>query len=212
MVLKDLDEPAEIKICLVKRWKTTMTSKQNPALDQIRKAKLLFASGQIRESIKQFTLAEKEGYELLDIWLSRGAALLALGHYKAAETDFSNVLQVQQDNERAYYYRGIARAAQGRHQKAISDLTACLSRNNNRGIAHLIRGLSYAELGNRSEAILDINSAGAFSDAELDSFAKLFGTIGHPFRNARAMMAEENAPWNNLLDRSSADKLMKLLQ
>jgi tetratricopeptide (TPR) repeat protein len=174
-----------------------MTSKQNPALDQIRKAKLLFASGQIRESIKQFTLAENEGYELIDIWLSRGAALLALGHYKSAEKDFSNVL--------------IARAGQGLHQKAIGDLTASLSRNNNRGIAHLIRGLSYAELGNRSDAVLDINSAGAFSDAELDSFAKLFGTIGHPFRNARALLAEENAPWNNLLDRSSAEKLMKLL-
>ena len=189
-----------------------MTSKQEPALDYIRKAKLLFASGQIRESIEQFTRAEQEGYELLDIWLSRGAALLALGHYRAAETDFSNVLEVQQENERAYYYRGIARAAQGRHQKAIGDLTASLSRNNNRGIAHLIRGLSYAELGNRSDAILDINSAGAFSDAELNSFAKLFGTIGHPFQNAKTLMAEENAPWNNLLDRSSADKLMRLLQ
>ncbi len=189
-----------------------MTEDNGPALNQIRKAKLLFASGQIRESIKEFTLAEREGYELIDIWLSRGAALLALGHFKAAETDFSNVLEVQKENERAYYYRGITRAAQGRHQKAISDLTQSLSRNNNRGIAHLVRGLSYAELGNKADAVLDINSAGAFSDAEFDSFEKLFGSIGHPFRNARALMAEENAPWNNLLDRSSAEKLMKLLQ
>ncbi len=189
-----------------------MESENSKALEHIRKAKLLFASGQIRESIKEFTLAEQEGYELLDIWLSRGAALLAMGNYKMAETDFSNVLKVRQDNERAYYYRGIARAAQGHYQRAIDDLTASLSRNNNRGIAHLLRGLSYAELGNRSDAVLDINSAGAFSDAEIDSFTKLFGTVGHPFRNARVMMAEENAPWNNLLDRSSADTLMRLLQ
>lgn len=194
------------------RWKNIMTSNKSSAQDRIRKAKLLFASGQIRESIKEFTFAEQEGYELLDIWLSRGAAFLTISRYQAAERDFSNVIEVQQDNERAYYYRGIARAAQGRHQQAIGDLTASLSRNNNRGIAHLIRGLSYAELGNKSDAILDINSAGAFSDAELNSFAKLFGSIGHPFRNAQAMMAEENAPWNNLLDRSSADKLMRLLQ
>ena len=188
-----------------------MQTQNREAMDQIRKAKLLFASGQIRESIREFTVAEREGYELLDIWLSRGAALLALGHYKAAERDFSNILEVQKDNERAYYYRGISRAAQGRHQKAIDDLSQSLSRNNNRGIAHLIRGLSYAELGNKSDAVLDINSAGAFSDAEFDSFAQLFGTIGHPFRNARALMAEENAPWNNLLDKSSAEKLIKLL-
>ena len=189
-----------------------MKSKESKALGHIRKAKLLFASGQVRESVKEFTLAEQEGYELIDIWLSRGAALLALGHFSQAETDFSNVLEVQKDNERAFYYRGITRAALGRHQKAIEDLTASLSRNNDRGIAHLLRGLSYAELGNRSDAILDINSAGAFSDAEIHSFSKLFGPVGHPFRNARALMAEENAPWNNLLDQASADTLMKLLQ
>lgn len=189
-----------------------MKSTETKALGHIRNAKLLFASGQVRESVKEFTLAEQEGYELVDIWLSRGAALLAMGHLSQAERDFSNVLQVQKDNERAYYYRGIARAAQGRHQKAIDDLTASLSRNNDRGIAHLVRGLSYAELGNRSDAVLDINSAGAFSDAEIKSFTKLFGSIGHPFKNARVLMAEENAPWNNLLDRSSAETLMRLLQ
>lgn len=188
-----------------------MKSNESEALDRIRTAKLLFASGRLQESIKEFTLAEQDGYELIDIWLSRGAALLALGRYKLAETDFSNVLEVQRDNERAFYYRGIAYAAQGQHRRAIDDLSASLSRNNDRGIAHLVRGLSYAELGNRSDAVLDINSAGAFSDAEIKSFTTLFGSSGFPFKNAKALMAEENAPWNNLLDRSSADTLMKLL-
>ena len=44
-----------------------MTRDNTPALNQIRKAKLLFASGQIRESINEFTLAEREGYELIDM-------------------------------------------------------------------------------------------------------------------------------------------------
>lgn len=188
-----------------------MKSDESEVLERIRRAKLFFASGQLQKAVLEFTTAEQEGYELVDIWLSRGAALLALGRYKLAETDFSNVLEVQKDNERAYYFRGIARAAQGQHRRAIDDLTASLSRNNDRGIAHLVRGLSYAELGNRSDAVLDINSAGAFSDAEIESFTNLFGTSGYPFRNARALMAEENAPWNNLLDRSSAETLMKLL-
>ena len=188
-----------------------MNSTESEALEKIRRAKIFFASGQIQEAVAEFSKAEQDGYELIDIWLSRGAALLALGRYKLAETDFSNVLAVQKDNERAHYYRGIARAAQGLHRKAIDDLTASLSRNNDRGIAHLVRGLSYAELGNRSDAVLDINSAGTFSDAEIKSFTTLFGTGGYPFRNARALMAEENAPWNNLLDRASAETLMKLL-
>lgn len=184
---------------------------EETALRQIRKAKLLFASGQLRESIRQFTLAEQEGYELVDIWLSRGAALLAIGSFNAADADFSNVLEVQRDNERAYYYRGVARAARGLFQKAVDDLTRSLSRNNDRGIAHLIRGLSYAELGNKADAILDINSAGAFSDAEFASFKNVFGNSQAPFRNTRALLAVENAPWNTLLDRSSAAKLLELL-
>ena len=177
----------------------------------LQKAKLFFASGQLEKSIDYFTLAEKEGGDIVDICLSRGAAAMALGRYAPAEKDFTQVLIEDKKNERAHYFRGVARVALGEYEKAINDLTFSLIRNNNRGIAHLARGLAYSELGNEKDAALDFNTASAFSDAELQSFKKLFGDIPSPFTNTKALLAKENAPWNNLLSRDAAKKLFKLL-
>ncbi len=179
--------------------------------DNLRTAKIFFASGQLEKSIEYFTLAEDDGCDIVDICLSRGAAAMALGLYEKAEKDFTRALHEDEENERAHYFRGVARVALGEYEKAINDLTFSLIRNNNRGIAHLARGLAYSELGNEKDAALDFNTASAFSDAELQSFKKLFGDIPSPFTNTKALLAKENAPWNNLLSRDAAKKLFNLL-
>ena len=178
---------------------------------QLREAKILFASGQLDESILAFNLAEEQGSEIIDTCLSRGAALVALNRFDQAERDFSTVLEHDKNNERAYYYRGIARAALGQYAAAIKDLTQSLSRNNDRGIAHLIRGLAYSELGQSRDAELDFNSAAAFSASEMESFKNVFSVIDSPFKNTKAMLAKESAPWKNLLSDRSAEMLRGLL-
>lgn len=178
----------------------------------MREAKIYFASGQLAKSIDSFDAAEKQGGNCVDICLSRGAAKIALGRYREAEQDFSRVLQEDQENERAYYFRGIARTALKKFDSAVHDLTRSLVKNNNRGIAHLVRGLAYAELGEEKDAALDFNSASAFSEAELQSFKKLFGDEHSPFQNTKSLLAKENAPWNNLLTGEAAQRLKVLLQ
>lgn len=178
---------------------------------EFNRAKILFASGQLEKSVESFTAAEKSGCSVKDVCLSRGAAQMALGRYREAKDDFTRVLAVDKENERAYYFRGIASFALEEYQDAVDDLTLSLIRNNNRGIAHLARGLAYAELGEEEYAALDLNSATAFSSAEFKSFRKLFGDRPSPFQNARALMAKENAPWNNLLNGDAARKLLHLL-
>ncbi|MDX1776419.1 MAG: tetratricopeptide repeat protein, partial [Desulfobulbales bacterium] len=158
-----------------------------------------------------FSAAEVKGCNPVDVCLSRGAAHMALGNYKEALADFSRVLQEDNDNERAHYFRGIALFALADYEKAIADLTFSLARNNNRGIAHLARGMAYAELGEDEFAALDFNSAKAFSSEEFKSFKKLFGDLPAPFTRTRELMARENAPWNNLLPKDSAEKLLELL-
>jgi tetratricopeptide (TPR) repeat protein len=178
---------------------------------ELNKAKIFFASGQLEKSIESFTVAEKNGCSVIDVCLSRGAAQMALGRYSEAKEDFTRVLAEDKEHERAYYFRGIALFALGDYQNAVEDLTLALIRNNNRGIAHLARGLAYAELGQENYAALDINSATAFSSAEFQSFRKLFGGRPTPFQNMRTLLAKENAPWNNLLNKDSARKLLLLL-
>ena len=178
----------------------------------LREAKILFASGQLEKCIDLFTLAEEKGCNPIDVYLSRGAAAMALGRHQEAKEDFTRVLAEDAKNERAHYFRGVARVALGEYEKAIDDLTFSLARNNDRGIAHLARGLAYAELGNEKDAVLDFNGSSAFSDAELKSFKQLFGDATSPFKNTKALLSKENAPWNNLLSRDTATQLSNLLQ
>lgn len=178
--------------------------------ETLRKAKIYFASGQLEKSVRYFSLAERQGHELALIWMSRGAAQMALGNYSAAKKDFTLVLSKDPQSERAHYFRGVAMVALGEYESAIADLTQSLIKNNNRGIAHLMRGLAYGELGLLSDAKLDINSASAFSSAEFESFANLFGTLPGAFKNSRELLSKENAPWNNLLTRKSGNMLLSL--
>lgn len=179
---------------------------------ELTEAKIFFASGQLEKSIETFSVAEKRGCNVIDLCLSRGAAQMALGNYREAKEDFSRVLAEDNNHERAYYFRGIALFALGEYQEAVADLTLSLTRNNNRGIAHLARGMAYAELGDEKYAELDLSSARAFSSAEFKSFKKLFGSLPAPFTKTRELMAKENAPWNNLLPRDSAEKLLDLIE
>ena len=177
----------------------------------LRKGKILFASGQLDECITQFTIAERNGCDPVDVWLSRGAAQMALGNYSDAIEDFSRILAKDTRHERANYFRGVAHVALGEYELGVDDLTSSLKQNNDRGIAHLIRGLAYSELGQQSDAILDINSASAFSSSEIDSFKKVFGDMPNIFQNTKAMLAKENSPWKNLLNQKSANTLINLL-
>lgn len=136
---------------------------------------------------------------------------MALGRYGEAEKDFTRILLKDWENERAHYFRGVALVALGKYEKAIDDLTLSLMRNHNRGIAHLLRGLAYSETDNKRDAVIDINTASAFLDAELQSFKKLFGDMPNSFIRSRALLAEKNALWNNLLSHEAARKLSRLL-
>jgi len=189
-----------------------MDKKLEQGENLIRRAKIYFAAGHLEESVDLFTHAVEQGFDRIEVWMSRGAAQMAQGNHALAKGDFTRVLEIDKRNERAHYFRGIAAFALGEYEVAVTDLTASLKQNNDRGIAHLIRGLAYAELGFQSDAELDINSASAFSQAEIGSFKKLFGENSQLFKNAKAMLNEENAPWNNLLSRDSASKLLNFLQ
>ena len=179
--------------------------------DFFREAKLMFAAGQLEQSIELFTRAYENGSDPAATFLNRGAAAMASSRFQEAEEDFSRVLAIDHEHERAHYFRGVARVALGNYNGAVEDLTFSLIRNNDRGIAHLLRGVAYAELGNGRDAALDINSAAAFSDAEQQSFKKLFGDIPSPFTHTKELLARKNAPWNNLLKRDAVHLLSNLL-
>ena len=178
---------------------------------QLREAKILFASGQLDKSIESFNRAEDLGSDIIDTCLSRGAAFVALRRFEEAERDFSRVLEADSENERAFYFRGVSRAALGQFQAAINDLSQSISRNNDRGLALLLRGLAYSELGRNEDAERDFNAAAVSSEYEMESFKNVFSVIDSPFKNTKAKLSEDNVSWKNVLSDRSAQMLRNLL-
>lgn len=175
----------------------------------LREGKILFASGNPEESIPFFTAALEQGADPVIVGLSRGSAHMAMQRFTEAKEDFTLAIDSDPRNERAYYYRGISKIALGEYKAAIEDLTRSLTKNHNRGIAYLARGLAYAELGEEKDAQLDFNSASAFSEAELQSFLKVFDN--HPAQRNRTMemLKRQSAPWKALLTKVDADRIRK---
>ncbi|KPK25185.1 MAG: hypothetical protein AMJ61_12675 [Desulfobacterales bacterium SG8_35_2] len=85
------------------------------------------------------------------------------------------MLEIDADNERAFYYRGIAHLRKGKFNQAINDLSTSISFNHERGATFFARGLAYAELDRTDESLRDLKTAIAFSNREVDSFSSLFG-------------------------------------
>ena len=176
------------------------------------KAQELFFTGHPEESIEYFTRAEKEGCNPVDVFLSRGAALLKIGKYDEAIEDFSRVLEIDLKNERAFYYRGMAEMIKGRYGSAVEDLTRSIELNHERGAAFLARGLCFSELDRMDEAARDIKTAIAFSTIEVEKFANMFGENRTLLDKSIALIEGERGPWRIVLDETEVNKLKKWLE
>lgn len=171
-----------------------------------------FVTGHPEESIELFTQAAEEGCNPVAVHLSRGVAYMSSGHYREAEGDFSLVLGIDTDNERAHYYRGIARLVLGNHEGAVKDLTASIVVNHERGVSFLARGIALAELGREDEAARDFKTATVLSNVEVEGFMNLFGNNRSLFNRSMALVEGDRGPWKAVLNDEEARKLRRWLE
>jgi len=183
--------------------------KSNELLNE---AKSRFATGHPKESIELFTKAEAEGCNPVTVYLSRGAAYLNIGELDRSIDDFNRVLEINADNERAFYYRGIAHLMKGEFRHAVDDLSASITSNHERGAAFFARGLAYAELDLTDESLRDLKTAIVFSNKEVDGFANLFGENRTLFGKSMALLEGERGPWSVVMDEDEMKKLKKWIE
>jgi len=182
------------------------------AVSLLNEAKMRFATGHPEESIDLFNKAAEEGCNPVTVYLSRGAALVAMKLYKEAEVDFDRVLGIDPDNERAHYYRGIAHMADGAYEEAIADLNASIAHNHNRGVAYLARGIAYAETGHEEEAVEDFKNATVLSNVEVEGFMNSFGINRSQFYRSIALLEGERGPLKMVLNDEEVEKLKNWLE
>ena len=178
----------------------------------LNEAKSMFATGHPMESIELFTKAGKEGCNPVTVSLSRGAAFLTAGELDKSIDDFNRVLEIDIDNERAFYFRGIAHLMKGEFVHSVADLSKSITFNHERGAAFFARGLAFAELDHTDESLRDFKTAIAFSNKEVEGFASLFGENRTLFGKSMALLEGERGPWSIVMNEDEVNKLKKWIE
>lgn len=177
--------------------------------DLFQEAQHSFVEGDLHKSIELFSQAEAEGCNPVNVHLSMGAAYLQLKKYDESIKELDKVLEIDSDNERAFYYRGIAYMNKEDFEKAARDLSRAIELNHERGAAFFARGLALGELGHEEEALRDFKTAIAFSDVEVDNFLAEYGSHRTLFEKSQALLEGERGPWSVVLDEAELAKLKK---
>ncbi|MBD6619880.1 tetratricopeptide repeat protein [Komarekiella sp. 'clone 1'] len=94
-----------------------------------------------------------------DIYNDRGLARFELLDLKTAMLDFSEAIQLNPNDYRAYYNRGCACGISGNNSCAIRDFTESLKLNSTNAQVYLNRGIAYHQLGHEPAAIADLQKA-----------------------------------------------------
>lgn len=114
-------------------------------------------------AVSFFTLAIRLNPKAEEPYYHRANAYAAIGNYKAAVADYSEV--IRQNTGRlgfssgAYWNRARAYEKLGEKQKAISDLTQLIGNNSLDAEEYLFRGNLYKNLGNKESATADYKAA-----------------------------------------------------
>lgn len=173
------------------------------------RGKELVVTGRPAESPDMCIRAEKEGCNPVNVYLNRGTAYLSIGETDWAIKDFSRVLEIDEDNEKAFYYRGVAHLGKGQYEEAVRDLTRAIELNHERGVAFLARGVAHAELDHIDASLRDFQAAVASSDREVENFADLYGGNRTRFDKSMALLEEERGPWSPVMNEKEVNRLKR---
>ncbi|MFP4483792.1 MAG: tetratricopeptide repeat protein [Spirochaetaceae bacterium] len=111
------------------------------------------------ETYTEILEREERAYVRAVVYIHRGMADFAQGHYEEAVADFTEALHLDDDNWKALYYRGVIYRATGRYQEALADLNRCVTLDTYRYESLLARAELLLEMGDRRGALADARQA-----------------------------------------------------
>jgi len=93
------------------------------------------------------------------IYIHRGMAYFAASNYEQAVNDFSAATQLDQKNDKAFYYRALVHSTMQNYHKALEDFNQCLSLNPYQYDPLYSRAQVYFHLGDYPKALADCEQA-----------------------------------------------------
>lgn len=154
-------------------------------------AQHLFAEGKHLESIDLFSRFMAIRGEVEIALLSRGVAYLKTDQIDKAVKDFGKVIEINNQNVRAYFYRGIASMSAGDFQNAIEDFDRTIELKPDHGTAFIARGSAYAQSGNDYEAARNIRTAITLLKGNMQGVTDTYGLFRTQFDRAMTVMSDK---------------------
>ena len=84
--------------------------------EYINQAKVLYSVGNYRESINKYKEAQKQNPMDIDIYFGLSESYIMLEDFISAEECLNNILLIDKDNAKAYFYLGNIKFLQGNQQ------------------------------------------------------------------------------------------------
>ncbi|MGD1152000.1 MAG: tetratricopeptide repeat protein [Syntrophales bacterium] len=104
-------------------------------------------------------------------WLEKGSSLTKSGNYKDAIDAYSQAIELNPENAKAYRNRGVNYAMLANHNKAIKDLNKFVELSpKDAADAYVSRGIVYAILGSYDQSIKDLNKAIALNPKDARAY------------------------------------------
>ncbi|MCB2184321.1 MAG: tetratricopeptide repeat protein [Desulfobulbaceae bacterium] len=172
----------------------------------------LFLKKKYTDSSEAFKKALDEGYDAVTTHLSIGAAYLHDRKFDEAMREFSKVIELDKENDRALYYRGIAYMNKKDFPCAVADFNNSIEKNKDRATAFLARGIAQAESGNEQDAVENFKRAVAFAQAEVKNFSNLFGSTMTSFDRSMALLEGERGPLTKVLTKEEIEKVKNWME
>ncbi len=103
--------------------------------------------------------------------LARGTVYLKMGNAQSAETDFSQVLEIDANQSKAHHLRGLAKEMEGDDNEALSDFNQAIDIDPEYGAAYYSRATLLTKMGREAEAAEDMKTVAQLTNANIESFA-----------------------------------------
>lgn len=173
----------------------------------LREGKELFAAKNFKDAAQKFTFVidNADGDLQAQAYYQRALAKEQLGDTQGAVGDYSEALQISENDYESWHNRGILKDNLGDHKGAINDYSRAIGIDAGRYEAFLNRGVAYSNLSQKQEAMRDFENALRRNPA----FARgwyFLALTKHDLRDTTACRDAQNAVKLGLPE---ADKFLK---
>lgn len=101
----------------------------------------------------------REDNQKAKIYLKKGLELIEAKKYSEAIQTFNEVINIQKNNQYAYFLRGFSYFKLKQYQQAKIDFDKSIQLDSSISYAYFFRGLTNGFLGNKDSAIADLETA-----------------------------------------------------